>query len=125
MEHILDVSSVELRFGGIRAVKDVSFSVPKGLIFGLIGPNGSGKTSMFNVITGFYKPQAGSVCFSGEEICRKQPYQIAQRGIARTFQTAALQPERTVIENVLLLKDEQPNADQVDYKAYQAQFQLD
>jgi branched-chain amino acid transport system ATP-binding protein len=102
MENILDVSGVELRFGGVSAVKDVSFSVPRGSIFGLIGPNGSGKTSVFNVITGFYKPQAGNVRLSGEVISRKQPYQIAQRGIARTFQTAALQPERTVLENVLL-----------------------
>jgi branched-chain amino acid transport system ATP-binding protein len=102
METILEAADVELRFGGITAVKNVSFSVPKGSIFGLIGPNGSGKTSLFNVITGFYRAQSGTVRLCGETISRMQPHQIAQRGIARTFQTAALQPERTVIENVLL-----------------------
>jgi branched-chain amino acid transport system ATP-binding protein len=102
MTALLDVAGIELRFGGLAAVTDVTFSVPQGSIFGLIGPNGSGKTSLFNVITGFYRAQSGTVRFLGQPISGMRPDQIARRGIARTFQTAALQAERTVMENVLL-----------------------
>jgi len=102
MDAILDVTGIELHFGGITAINEVSFSVPQRSIFGLIGPNGSGKTSLFNVITGFYRAQSGTVALSGAPISGMQPHQIARRGVARTFQMAALQPERTVIENVLL-----------------------
>jgi branched-chain amino acid transport system ATP-binding protein len=98
----LEVRDVHLRFGGLTALAAVDFEVPEHAIFGLIGPNGSGKTSMFNVITGFYRAQQGSVRFSGRELVGKRPHEVATSGISRTFQTAALQAERTVLENVLL-----------------------
>lgn len=102
MTALLEVSGVTMRFGGLTALSSVDFSIQPGRIFGLIGPNGSGKTSMFNVITGFYRPQEGAVALEGERIVGSSPHAIARRGISRTFQTAALQPERTVLENVLL-----------------------
>ncbi|MGR9202120.1 ABC transporter ATP-binding protein [Rhizobium leguminosarum] len=102
MTEVLNVSNVTVRFGGLVAVNDASFSVPVGSIFGLIGPNGSGKTTMFNVMTGFYRPAAGQVSLEGTNLVGLRPFQIARKGVARTFQTAVLQPERTVEENVVL-----------------------
>lgn len=102
MTDALSVKGVTVRFGGLVAVNDASFTVPTGSIFGLIGPNGSGKTTLFNVVTGFYRPAAGEVHIGGANIVGQRPFQIARRGVARTFQTAVLQPDRTVIENVLL-----------------------
>lgn len=99
---ILRVDEVSLRFGGITALRDVQFGVRQGEICGLIGPNGSGKTSLFNVITGFYKPTAGKITLCERDITRRPPHIVGRHGISRTFQTAALQPERTVLENVLL-----------------------
>lgn len=99
---ILEVSDVSLRFGGIKALDGVSFQVKKGSIAGLIGPNGSGKTSLFNVITGFYRHGAGDVRLDGHKIMNAPPHRIARIGLSRTFQTAALQLDRTVLENVML-----------------------
>lgn len=102
MTNALSVKGVTVRFGGLVAVNDASFDVPTGSIFGLIGPNGSGKTTMFNVVTGFYRPAAGQVHLDGADVVGLQPFKIARKGVARTFQTAVLQPDRTVLENVLL-----------------------
>jgi branched-chain amino acid transport system ATP-binding protein len=99
---ILQCRDIELAFGGLRALKGVSFEIGQGEIFGLVGPNGSGKTSMVNVITGFYRPQGGSVVVFGEDMTRMKPHRIATRGVARTFQNLALFRGMTVLENILL-----------------------
>jgi branched-chain amino acid transport system ATP-binding protein len=99
---VLQCRDIELAFGGLRALKGVSFEIGQGEIFGLVGPNGSGKTSMVNVITGFYRPLAGSVVLFGEDMTRMKPHRIAARGVARTFQNLALFRGMTVLENILL-----------------------
>jgi branched-chain amino acid transport system ATP-binding protein len=101
-EAVLRCRDIELAFGGLRALKGVSFEIGRGEIFGLVGPNGSGKTSMVNVITGFYRPQGGSVVVFGEDMTRMKPHRIATRGVARTFQNLALFRGMTVLENILL-----------------------
>ena len=99
---MLTVSRLSITFGGLRAVDEVDMTVAPHSIHGLIGPNGSGKTTLLNLISGFYIPTAGRVCFAGQDITGRTPHVVARRGILRTFQTAALQEERTVLENVLL-----------------------
>lgn len=99
---ILQCRDIELSFGGLRALKGLNFDIAPGEIFGLVGPNGSGKTSMVNVVTGFYRPQKGSVVIFGEETTRVKPHKIAARGVARTFQNLALFRGMTVLENILL-----------------------
>ncbi len=101
-DRILKCRDIELAFGGLRALKNVSLEITKGQIFGLVGPNGSGKTSLVNVITGFYRPQSGSVNLFGEEVIGLKPHRIAGRGVARTFQNLALFRGMTVLENILL-----------------------
>jgi branched-chain amino acid transport system ATP-binding protein len=99
----LDLRSVSKTFGGLRAVRDVSFSVPTSSIFGLIGPNGAGKTTVFNLITGVYKPDLGGrITFGGTDVVALKPSQIARLGIARTFQNIRLFGQLTVLENVLV-----------------------
>lgn len=98
----LVLSHVSKSFGGLRAVGDVTFTVPSKSIFGLIGPNGAGKTTIFNVITGVYKPDAGRIVFDGENISGKRPAQIARRGVARTFQNIRVFRSMTVEENVMV-----------------------
>src|SRR3954470_7184873 len=99
---ILQCRDIELAFGGLRALKGLSFDIQPGEIFGLVGPNGSGKTSMVNVITRFYRPHGGSVVVVGEDMTRKQPHRIARRGVARPRQNLALSRGMTVLENILL-----------------------
>src|SRR6185436_19649614 len=99
---VLQCRDIELAFGGLRALKGLSFEIGDGEIFGLVGPNGSGKTSMVNVVTGFYKPQSGSVTIFGEDLTRVKPNKIARRGVARTFQNLALFRGMTVLDNILL-----------------------
>ncbi len=98
---MLEVRSVSKNFGGLQALKDVSFEVKKGEIHALIGPNGAGKTTMFNVINGYIKPSSGSVLFKGRRIDGLRPSSIAQMGIARTFQITRIFSEMTVLENVI------------------------
>jgi branched-chain amino acid transport system ATP-binding protein len=88
------------RFGGLVALSLLDFEVEKGSIVGLIGPNGSGKTTLFNLISGFYRPDEGRMLFEGAEISRLQPYEIAMKGIARTFQIVRPLKEMTVLDNV-------------------------
>ncbi len=97
---ILEVRDLAVSFGGIKAVDGLSFSVHEGEIVSVIGPNGAGKTSAFNCISGFYRPNAGSVVFDGEAITRKKPSRITQLGMARTFQNVRLFKEMTVLDNV-------------------------
>lgn len=98
---LLSVEAVSKSFGGITAVRDISFGLMPGEILGLIGPNGAGKTTCFNLITGFYKPSAGRVLFRNEDITGHAPHAIAQRGIVRSFQKTNVQKRLSVFENVL------------------------
>ena len=99
----LILKNVTKRFGGLRAVGDVSFTVPERSIFGLIGPNGAGKTTVFNLITGVYKPDEGSsIRFGEHDLLPLKPPMIARLGVARTFQNIRLFGQLTVIENVLV-----------------------
>lgn len=93
---------LERRFGGLRALKGVSFDVRRGEIFGLVGPNGSGKTTTVNVATGFYPPNAGSVVLFGKDITGLAPHRITRLGVARTFQNLALFKGMSVLDNILL-----------------------
>lgn len=99
---MLDVRNIRLSYGGVHAVDDVSLSVPEGRIVGLIGTNGAGKTSLFNVITGFLHGSAGEVEFAGARIDGWSPARIAAAGMVRTFQTPVGFPRMTVLENMLV-----------------------
>ncbi|MGB3071381.1 MAG: ABC transporter ATP-binding protein [Ottowia sp.] len=99
---ILEVKELSLRFGGIRALNEVSFSVESGSITALIGPNGAGKTSLFNCISGFYKPFSGSVWFRSKPITALPPPARARIGLARTFQNIALFRGMSVLDNIKL-----------------------
>jgi branched-chain amino acid transport system ATP-binding protein len=99
-EAILRLTHVTKQFGGLMAVNDVSFEIARGEIFSLIGPNGAGKTTLFNTITGIYKPTAGTISFEGREVTGLKPYQIAGRGIGRTFQQIRLFAYMSAVDNV-------------------------
>jgi branched-chain amino acid transport system ATP-binding protein len=98
---ILQIEGLTKDFGGLRALDKVVLAVQPGEIFGLIGTNGSGKTTMLNIITGFLKPTEGHISYKGELITGLRPHQIAKRGMARTFQLTSLFPVLTVEENVI------------------------
>jgi branched-chain amino acid transport system ATP-binding protein len=101
-EAILQIHDLQKNFGGVVATKDFNLQIEKNQIAGLIGPNGAGKTTIFNMITGIYKPNGGSVEFMGNKLAGKKPYQIAQAGIARTFQNIRLFTNLTVLQNVVI-----------------------
>ncbi len=90
------------RFGGLTAVKDVSFTVERGEIVGIIGPNGAGKTTLFDLINGYFKPTAGEALFKDERISGLKPNQVAKRGVARTFQVVKPLARLSVLDNVLV-----------------------
>ena len=98
---LLDVHSVSLSFGGVKAITDVSFDIRKGEIRAIIGPNGAGKTSMLNVINGFYHPQQGTITFKGEKRKEMRPYVAASQGISRTFQNVALFKGMSTLDNIM------------------------
>ncbi len=100
-EVMLDIRNVSLSFGGVHAIKDVSFNINKGEIRAIIGPNGAGKTSMLNVINGFYHPQVGEITFKGETRAQMRPYVAATQGIARTFQNVALFRGMSTLDNIM------------------------
>ncbi|WP_299677865.1 ABC transporter ATP-binding protein [uncultured Roseobacter sp.] len=98
---VMEMRNITLRFGGVEAIKDISFDIREGEIRAIIGPNGAGKSSMLNVISGFYVPQEGQVYYKGAPRPPMKPYQVAQQGIARTFQNIALFEGMSVLDNVM------------------------
>jgi branched-chain amino acid transport system ATP-binding protein len=97
---LLEVEGVSLAFGGLKAVADFRLVLHRGDLQGLIGPNGAGKTTVFNVLTGVYQPDSGAMRLDGQSLARLRPYQIAARGMARTFQNIRLFGELSVLDNV-------------------------
>ena len=100
--NVLVAEQVRKEFGGLVAVNDVDFVVPRGKVVSLIGPNGAGKTTFFNMLTGVYKPTGGRITFLGEDVTGKPPHAITARGVGRTFQNIRLFPQMTALENVLV-----------------------
>jgi branched-chain amino acid transport system ATP-binding protein len=101
-DDLLQTERLRKEFGGLVAVDDVDFNVPRGSIVSLIGPNGAGKTTFFNMLTGVYKPTGGFVHFNGEDLTGRPPHTFTQRGIGRTFQNIRLFQNMTALENVLV-----------------------
>src|SRR5487761_2244311 len=101
MADALVIRGLSKRFGGLRAVQEVSFTVKENSTVALIGPNGAGKTTRFNLITGFHRPDAGSVLAYGREIVGLKPHDICAHGLARTFQVAKPFGAMTVLDNVM------------------------
>ncbi len=98
---VMEMKNITLRFGGVEAIKDISFDIREGEIRAIIGPNGAGKSSMLNVISGFYVPQEGEVFYKAEPRAHMKPYEVARQGIARTFQNIALFEGMSVLDNVM------------------------
>jgi branched-chain amino acid transport system ATP-binding protein len=101
-EDLLTAAGLTKIFGGLTAVNEVDFTIPRGTIVSLIGPNGAGKTTFFNMLTGVYKPSGGQILFDGEDVTGKPPHAITERGIGRTFQNIRLFGNMTAMENVLV-----------------------
>ena len=99
---VLNVQGVSKRFGGLQALSDVGIKIRAGEVYGLIGPNGAGKTTFFNVITGLYSPDAGTFELGGQPYKPSAVHEVARQGVARTFPTIRLVPERTALENVMV-----------------------
>jgi branched-chain amino acid transport system ATP-binding protein len=99
---LLEVTGLSKRFGGLHAVKDVSFRVRKGTVKALIGPNGAGKTTLFNLVSGVLPPDAGTVALRGEAVEGRGPHRIAALGLSRTFQQIRLFAQMTALENVMV-----------------------
>jgi branched-chain amino acid transport system ATP-binding protein len=97
---LLEVRNLGINFGGLRAVNRFDLEIAAGEIVGIIGPNGAGKTTVFNMLSGYYRPTDGTVTFKGKLLTGLKPYQVAQRGIARTFQNIRLFSEISVLDNV-------------------------
>ena len=98
----LQVENLDLRFGGVAALSNVTFEAPSDRITGLIGPNGAGKTTLFDVVTGFLRPHEGDVRYEGASIVGLRPFQVAERGIVRTFQKTSVFPQVTVSDNLMI-----------------------
>ena len=99
---LLEVKDLSIHFGGVKAVQNVSFNIDAGIVYAVIGPNGAGKTTLFNLITGVYKPTTGEIRLDGEPIHGKSPNELAERGVARTFQNLKICMNMTAIENVMV-----------------------
>jgi branched-chain amino acid transport system ATP-binding protein len=99
---LLQVDGLSISFGGLQALSNVSFAVEKGEIYSIIGPNGAGKTTVFNCISGIYKPDDGKIYFKDQDITPFKPHQVAQVGIARTFQNIELFAHMTTMDNLML-----------------------
>jgi branched-chain amino acid transport system ATP-binding protein len=109
-ENLLDAVGISKVFGGLVAVSDVDFAIPKESIVSIIGPNGAGKTTFFNMLTGLYRPSTGVVRFDGSDVTAMRPDRIMQRGIARTFQNIRLFGTMTALENVLVAEHSRMSA---------------
>jgi branched-chain amino acid transport system ATP-binding protein len=101
-EILLSIRGLRKAFGGLVAVRDLAFDIPQGKIFGLIGPNGSGKTTVLNLITAELTPDAGSILFQGKEMIGLQSFEVCRARIARTFQLVRVLPHMTTRENVMV-----------------------
>jgi len=99
---LLEVKDLSIHFGGVKAVQNVTFSIDPGIVYAVIGPNGAGKTTLFNLITGIYTPTSGEIRLDGEAIGGKTPNELAQRGVARTFQNLQICMNMSAIENVMV-----------------------
>ena len=110
MTTLLSVKGLSRRFGGLKAVNNVSFSVGRGSIKAVIGPNGAGKTTLFNLISGFLPSDSGTVEFEDKSLTGLKPHAVARRGVARTFQTTRLFPKMTALENVMVGRHTQSRA---------------
>ena len=97
---MLEVTSLGISFGGLRAVDELSMKIEKGGLVGLIGPNGAGKTTAFNMLTGVYRPTDGGIRLDGQNLIGKKPHEICKMGVARTFQNIRLFSELSVLDNV-------------------------
>ncbi len=97
---LLELTNIGKSFGGITALRDVSFAVNKGEVVGLIGPNGAGKTTIFNMVTGIFEPTTGEIAFNGKPLIGTAPHKITEKGIARTFQNIKLFGHMSAIDNV-------------------------
>lgn len=104
---VLDVRDLRIDFGGVRAVDGASFTIPRGRITGLIGPNGAGKSTALKLIAGALRPSAGAIVYNGEDIAGKPAWEVARRGLIRTFQLSAEFGRLTVLENLLVAAPEQ------------------
>jgi branched-chain amino acid transport system ATP-binding protein len=102
MSALLEAHGLTKRFGGVAAVSDCSFAVPQGSITALVGPNGSGKTTVFNLLTGYLRADAGTIAFGGVRVRRPDPSRLYRAGLTRTFQQARVFPELTLVENLAL-----------------------
>jgi branched-chain amino acid transport system ATP-binding protein len=100
--NILETANITKAFGGLVAVEDIDFAIPRRSIVSIIGPNGAGKTTFFNMLTGLYRPSAGVIFFDGADITEMRPDRIVQRGMARTFQNIRLFGTMTALENVMV-----------------------
>ncbi len=118
-EPLLKASNVVEMFGGLKAVSDFNIYIDQGELIGLIGPNGAGKTTAFNLFTGVYQPTSGHIEFEGDSIVGLAPYQITQRGIARTFQNIRLFSELSVLDNVKIACHQH-----VNYGLFEAIFRV-
>jgi branched-chain amino acid transport system ATP-binding protein len=102
MSDLLEVRNLSLSFGGIKALQDIDVAIAEGETRAVIGPNGSGKTSLFNCITGIYRPTTGSIAFRGEPLLGRSPDAVTKHGIARTFQNLRLFHSMTVLDNLMV-----------------------
>ncbi len=102
MSHLLEINNATLKFGGVVAVNDLTFSVEEGEVYAIVGPNGAGKSTVFNLISRFYNPYAGSITFDGHNLLDRNADSVADLGIARTFQNIELFDHATVLQNLLV-----------------------
>src|SRR5262245_37778915 len=102
MSGLLETRNLSKRFGGLLALSEVSISIERGQIFGLIGPTGAGKTTFFNVLTGLYQADGGECIFDGQPLNVRAPHEVARAGISRTFQNIRLFTNMSAVENVMV-----------------------